>query len=135
MRELEQDRPAPAANDDHLPIDLPGGAPRPGPNVLRAGEPVRHRGAVSLVGVGLRGTVHVDYFALQRPTAPGHRSLGSQGCLSYTLMELTFFPLASISVLLTVRLIPSAESLMVPVMVTLSSFFAVNLKVRASTLA
>ena len=51
-------------------------------------------------------------------------------CLSYTARLVTFLPLASVPVVVTVRVRPLAETTIRPVRVTLSSFFAVNANVR-----
>ena len=48
MRELEQDGAAPAGNDDHLAVDLPGDAVGPGPHVVRSEQARAHRRAMAL---------------------------------------------------------------------------------------
>ena len=57
----------------------------------------------------------------------------SRYCLSYTAVVLTFLPFESVTVVVTVRLRPSAETTTRPVSVTLPLFLAVNVKVRAFT--
>jgi hypothetical protein len=48
MRHLEQDGPAPPGDDDHLAVDLPGGASRPGPHVAGSEQALAHGLAMAL---------------------------------------------------------------------------------------
>ena len=59
VRELQQNRPQPAGNDDDLPVDLPGDAVRPGPAHLRASQTGADRRAMVLDG-GRRGGGHIQ---------------------------------------------------------------------------
>jgi len=52
-------------------------------------------------------------------------------CLSYTAVELTFLPFASVAVVVTVRILPFVETTTRPVNVTLLPCFALNDNVRA----
>src|SRR4029077_18038134 len=56
----------------------------------------------------------------------------SAHCLSYTAVLVTFFPFASVRVVVTVRLLPSAETTMRPVIVVFPPFFTLTPKVRSS---
>lgn len=56
---------------------------------------------------------------------------GSIYCLSYTAVLLTFLPCASVPVVLTVRVLPSAETDMRPLTVSLPSFLTVSANVRS----
>src|SRR2546430_16296546 len=49
-------------------------------------------------------------------------------CLSYTAVFLTFFPFGSVPLVLTVRVLPSADTTILPVTVVLPSFFPVSSK-------
>src|ERR1700757_3163740 len=53
-------------------------------------------------------------------------------CLSYTAVLVTFFPFASVPVVVTVRLLPSAETAMRPVIVVFPPFFTLTPNVRSS---
>src|SRR5256885_10826297 len=55
----------------------------------------------------------------------------SHYCLSYTAMLLIFLPFESVPVTVTVRLLPSADTTIRPVAVTLPSFLAVRTSVRS----
>src|SRR5262249_60864715 len=65
-----------------------------------------------------------------RTRAGGHTFAtgpGSPGyCLSYTAVLVTFFPFESVPLVVTVRLLPSAETTMRPVVVTLPPFLTLN---------
>src|SRR6266446_6605829 len=54
-------------------------------------------------------------------------------CLSYTAVLLTFLPAESLAVLVTVRVLPSAETETLPLIVTFPPFVAANVKVWSST--
>src|SRR6202521_721567 len=62
-------------------------------------------------------------------------SLGerSRYCLSYTEIFLTFLPAGSVPLVVTVRVLPSADTTIRPVTVTFPPFFAVNCNVWSST--
>src|SRR6266436_3182458 len=53
-------------------------------------------------------------------------------CLSYTAVLLTFLPAESVPLVLTVRVLPSADTTIRPVVTTLPSFLPVNPNVRSS---
>ena len=48
MRQLEQDGTAPAGNHDHLAVDLPGNAFRPGAHVVRSEQACPYGRAMAL---------------------------------------------------------------------------------------
>ncbi len=54
-------------------------------------------------------------------------------CLSYTAMLLNFLPSASVPLVVTVRVLPSADSTIRPVTVTFPSFLIVRASVRSLT--
>src|SRR5262245_52096816 len=53
-------------------------------------------------------------------------------CLSYTAVLFTFLPFGSVPLVVTVRLLPSAETTTRPVTVAFPSFLTVNCSVRSS---
>jgi hypothetical protein len=57
----------------------------------------------------------------------------SNYCLSYTAVLVNFLPVESVPVMVTVRVLPSAETTPRPLIVTLSPFLLVNASVRSST--
>jgi len=58
------------------------------------------------------------------------RAEGHPGyCLSYTEVLVNFLPFGSVPLTVTVRLLPSAETTMRPLMVTLPSFLLLNANV------
>lgn len=54
-------------------------------------------------------------------------------CLSYTAVLVNFLPLESVPVMVTVRVLPSADTTARPLMVTLSPFLLVKVSVRSLT--
>ena len=63
-------------------------------------------------------------------SAPRERS---RYCLSYTAIVLNFLPCGSVPRVVTVRVLPSADTAIRPVTVTFPPFLTVNAKVRALT--
>src|SRR5205807_2304148 len=66
-------------------------------------------------------------------TQPSCLPTRTHHCLSYTAVLLTFFPLASVPLITTVRVLPSAAIVILPVRVTFPSFLFVSANVRALT--
>ena len=56
----------------------------------------------------------------------------SRYCLSYIAVFLNFLPCGSVPLVVTVRLLPSADTTIRPLTVTLPSFLTVNARVRSS---
>ena len=71
--------------------------------------------------------------------AEGHQLLlsalerGPRYCLSYTEIFVNFLPSESVPLVVTVRVLPSADTTIRPLSVTFPPFFAVNCNVWSST--
>ena len=74
--------------------------------------------------------LRITYVVISHPMFSQTRSLY---CLSYTAVLVNFLPFESVPVMVTVRVLPSADTTARPLIVTLSPFLLVITSVRAST--
>lgn len=109
--------------------------PLPGPAILMAQINFRDGTAVCFRQMDCKyvaGTDSVGVWlivlredALSLLAARGH----SNYCLSYTAVFVTFLPCALVAVVVTVRVLPSCETTIRPLSVTLPPFFPVSVNV------
>src|SRR5438093_13706692 len=93
----------------------------------RQGRP-RRRGAVARPAE-LRRRKQLSLHIMVVIDRPRERS---RYCLSYTAVFLNSLPCGSVPLVVTVRLLPSADTTIRPLTVTLPSFLTVNARVRSS---